>query len=200
MKQENGVAGIFGMKVGFAGKKKLSLFAALKFFLLLFTFDASYGMQQEYVLAFRDRPLGTVGHTPAVLHLKKALYEQNPEINVSDYRLKRIILVAKSSSGHGVVQLQVGPQKSAIHGVDGTPHDYTRNDLSTYGRVSIHNPFYDSWGPWQLYLWGKIKVRQVILVVERRKKHRYGWRIPKLYMLENSVIAVGYYVQGQQEQ
>ncbi len=133
------------------------------------------GPKDRYVLDFGDTQFRGYRGEPAKLYLKKALRRQYPWVNVSDYRLRKVVLVAKTYHGRGKAQLRVGPEMSDMYRVGGHPNYYYKDRHNSFDKVRIHNPFHDSWGPWQLYLRGNFKVRKVVLVVERRGQHHYDY-------------------------
>lgn len=144
------------------------------FLLLLFPLQAMAGGKDRLVLDFADSHIrGSRGYA-STLYLKKALLEQYPGINISDYRLRKVVVVAKSKIGRGDVQLRVGPEVTGRYRVAGSPGGFYSNHPRSFDRVGIHNPFGDSWGPWQLLLNGNFKVRKVELVVEERHPRRHG--------------------------
>lgn len=127
----------------------------------------------RFVLDFGGSHIVSERHGNSSLYLKKELQEQYPGIVVSNYRLRKVILVAKSKRGSGEAQLRVGPKLTGRYRVGGNPRMFSSNHDKSYNSVWIDNPFYDSWGPWQLLLQGNLKVREVVLVVEERK-HLHG--------------------------
>ncbi len=133
------------------------------------------GHKERFVLDFGDQQFSSYHGEPSTLYLKKALRRQYPYVNVSDYRLRKVVLVAKTYYGRGNAQLRVGPEMTDLYRVGGHPHQFDRKKRNSFDKVRIHNPFRDSWGPWQLYLRGNFKVRKVVLVVEKRHQSHYGW-------------------------
>lgn len=132
------------------------------------------GQRERFILNFGDSHIRGQRGGVAPIFLKKALHRQHPWVNVSEYRLKKVVLVAKTKHGQGGAQLRVGPKVTGFQGVGGHPRGFHRNHPKSFDRVRIHNPFNQSWGPWQLLLKGNFKVRKVALVVEKRRSHRYG--------------------------
>lgn len=133
------------------------------------------GYKDKFVIDFGDQQFNGHYGEPNTLYLKKALRRQYPRVNVSDYRLRRVVLVAKTYHGRGKAQLRVGPEMTDLYNVGGHPEGFHGNRHGSFDKVKIRNPFRDSWGPWQLYLRGTFKVRQVVLVVEKRERENYGW-------------------------
>lgn len=142
--------------------------------LLLSPLQASAGKgraeRERFVLDFGDSHF----RGNPTLFLKRELLNQYPRINIADYRLRRVVLVAKTKVGHGSAQLRVGPEVSPHYRVDGAPRDFHSYHPRSFDRVRIRNPFHDSWGPWQLFLKGNFKVRKIVLVVEKRYREHYG--------------------------
>ena len=164
--------------VGMKNKKKnfLPMKVALfgLFVLLLFPMSSMAGTDR-LVLDFGDSHLRSDNGYASTLFLKRALLEQYPGIEVSDYRLRRVVVVAKSKAGRGNVQLRVGPEVSGRYRVAGIPRDFRNGQRYTFDRIRIDNPFGDSWGPWQLHFHGNFKVRKVVLILEERPRRHYGW-------------------------
>lgn len=127
--------------------------------------------RERFVLDFGDSHF----RGNPTLFLKRELLNQYPGINISDYRLRRVVLVAKTKKGQGSAQLRVGPELSPQYRVDGLPRAFHSHHPESFDRIRIRNPFRDSWGPWQLFLQGNFKVRKVVLVLERRHYAQYGY-------------------------
>lgn len=113
----------------------------------------------------------------STLHLKRVFKQQYPGVDVSDYRLKKLVLLAKTKFGKGEAQLRVGPEVSDVYRVNGRPNRFHDDRKKTFDKVKISNPYSGSWGPWQLQLRGIFKISKVVLVAEKRKRHHYG-RMP----------------------
>lgn len=131
--------------------------------------------QGRYVINYGDRNFLGHGGEPSVLFLKRELLYQYPGLDVTNLRLREVVLVAKSKIGRGVAQLRVGPEISNFYQVAGRPRDFFSRNRYTFARVNINNPFRQSWGPWQLHLKGNFKVRKVILIVEERSRPQYQY-------------------------
>lgn len=155
-------------------KSYRSILLLLAFSFLLFFPLQAMADEERLVLDFGDSHVRSSRGYASTLYLKKALSEQYPWINVSDYRLRKVVVVAKTKMGRGDVQLRVGPELTGHYRVAGSPRNFHDNDRRSFDRVRIHNPFKDSWGPWQLLLNGNFKVRKVVLVVEERRGRHYG--------------------------
>lgn len=128
--------------------------------------------RERFMLDFGDSYIRGQRGEAAPIFLKKALHRQHPWINVSEYRLKKVVLVAKTKHGRGGARLRVGPEVTGFHGVGGHPRGFHRKHRKSFDRVHIYNPSNQSWGPWQLLLRGNFKVRKVVLEVEKRRAHR----------------------------
>lgn len=138
--------------------------------------DPHHGVEKEkFVIDLGNTTFRGRDQNGSTLLLKRMLKEQHPWVAITDYRLKKVVVVAKTKYGRGKIQLRVGPEYSDRYRVSGRPQDFQSYHRHTYDRVHIHSPFHDSWGPWQLKLDGHFKVRKVVLVVEKRKPHHYGW-------------------------
>lgn len=143
--------------------------------LLLFPLQAAAGKgkadRERFVLDFGDSHF----RGNPTLFLKRELLNQYPGINIADYRLRRVVLVAKTKAGYGSAQLRVGPELSPQYRVNGAPRSFHSYHPESFDRIRIRNPFHDSWGPWQLFLQGNFKVRKIVLVVEKRYQEHYGY-------------------------
>jgi len=164
-------------------RKNLGFFSFTMLMIVLFsvpvTASARKGRpiaeQERYVLDFGNSYYHGVQGDGATLYLKKALKRQYPGIDISNYRLDEIVLVAKTRFGKGNAQLRVGPGLTGVYRVAGRPQDFNSNRKHSFDRVRIDSPFHDSWGPWQLNLRGIFKVQKVVLLLEKRQNHHYGW-------------------------
>lgn len=164
-------------------RKRLGFFSFAVLMIVLFsipvTASARKGRpmaeQEKFVLDFGNSYYHGVKGDGSTLYLKKALKRQYPGIDISDYRLDEIVLVAKTKFGKGNAQLRVGPGLTGLYRVAGRPRDFNSNGKHSFDRVRIDSPFHDSWGPWQLNLQGIFKVRKVVLLLEKRNSHHYGW-------------------------
>lgn len=157
-------------------KKKL-VYCIILFFLFALPLNVM-AARDQFVLNFEDSYINGTKGRPATLYLKKALRQQYPGIDVTEFRLLKVILMAKTKKGGGVAQLRVGPEVSDSYRVNGYPRRFHHNNRDSFDRVSIENPYKNSRGPWQLNLKGKFKIRKVVLFVEERKRHHYGWWSP----------------------
>ncbi|MFN2355052.1 MAG: hypothetical protein ABR512_11080 [Desulfopila sp.] len=157
------------------GAVACSILAVLVLLCLPLNAAAGNDRQRErFILNFGDSHIRGGRGEVAPIFLKKAMQRQYPRVNVSQYRLKKVVLVAKTQHGRGGAQLRVGPKVTGFHGVGGHPRGFNKNHRKSFDRVGIHNPFNQSYGPWQLLLKGNFKVRKVALVVEERHTNRYG--------------------------
>jgi len=160
------------------GKIRVSLsYCVILFFLFALPLNVM-AAKDRFVLDFQDCYMNGTKGEPASLYLKKALRQQYPGVDVTDFRLLKVVLLAKTKKGKGTAQLRVGPEVSDFHRVDGHPRVFNHNKRNTFDKVSIVSPYHNSRGPWQLNLRGKFKVRKVVLVVEERKRRHYGWWSP----------------------
>ncbi len=77
-----------------------------------------------------------------LLKLKAALLRVDPDADVTDLRLQRVRVVAKSREGHGRVSLRVGQSYSTGVTVAGSPATYDDSQPATFTTVTIaaHRP------------------------------------------------------------
>ena len=99
------------------------------------------------------------------IFLKRRLREEYG-VNLNRFRIKAVVLVAKSRHGGGKAYLTVGDASSFEEIIDGRPHEFLRR--GGYSRVRLRNPKRNSRGPWQLHLRGQIKIKKVIVKLERK--------------------------------
>lgn len=135
---------------------------------------ASAKGRERFVLNFGDGHYRAHRGQYSTLFLKREMIRQYPRLNIVDYRLKKVVVMAKTKHGRGRVQLRVGPEITHPYRVGGHPGQFHRHHPGTFDRVRIRNPFADSWGPWQLRLQGNFKVRKVVLIMEERGRRHYG--------------------------
>jgi len=107
---------------------------------------------------------------PATIHLKKALHQQYPWVDIEKAHLYKIILEAKSMHGYGQAQLRVGEKRTASYRVDGVPMKFHVKKARTFDRVELVNPASRSRGPWQVDLRGNFIVKKITVVVDSRSR------------------------------
>lgn len=105
----------------------------------------------------------------SVIRLKQEIKKRHPRINFNNWDLKRVVLVAKSARGFGEASLKVGRRGSRIETVDGNRFDFRRR--GHYHRVAFFAPGSDR-GKWQIHMQGRIKVKKVIVVAQRKRSRR----------------------------
>ena len=89
-------------------------------------------------------------------------------INSKRFNLKKVVLVAKSARGRGLAYLTVGYFSSFEETINGNRYDF--DSRGGFDRVRFRSPKRNSRGPWQLHLRGKIKIKKIILKLERRNR------------------------------
>ncbi len=120
---------------------------------------------QRVTLNFRGR----IFHGQGTLMLQREIQMQRPGINLRDFELRSVTLVAKSRHGMGRATLRVGHQTSMDQILRGNPYDFMSEAPYTYDTVRFNSPAYSSsMGPWQILLRGNIKVRRVDVVLVRK--------------------------------
>ncbi len=156
---------------------KLLVSRSLLFAILMLSCIPAWVMasQERFVLDFNDSHIRGHKGEVATIFLKKSLKEQYPWVQVSDLKLKKVVLVAKSKQGRGGAGLRVGTLATDMHEVGGSPRAFHNNGRSSFDRVKFWNPSHGSRGPWQLGLRGNFIVRKVILIVDNhRNRDRYS--------------------------
>jgi hypothetical protein len=138
-------------------------------FLALATVMAIPSMAQaarRVVLQYNDTVFRT--RTGAdTLHLKQKLRNQHG-INASRFNLLSAKLVAKSRRGGGEARLKVGQNTSRWKRVTGHQDDWNVRRPRTFDRVEFTNRRRSN-GVWQIKMQGRIKVRKVVLSIERKR-------------------------------
>lgn len=140
-----------------------SLFAMVILFILPINVMAS---QQRFVLNFNDSHMRGYKGESATIFLKKALKDQYPWVRISDFELKKVVLVAKSKMGRGGAELRVGKWATGMNEVGGNPDSFRDRNRFSFDRVRFWNPSKNSNGPWQIGLRGDFIVRKVVLEVK----------------------------------
>ena len=102
------------------------------------------------------------------LKLKNLANSAHSGIELENYDLESVRLVAKSRGGNGKATLVVGQQDSFTYDIDGTAADFFNQAAYTFDRLDIVNPKNNSNGVWQIGLKGNIIVRKVVLLLEEK--------------------------------
>jgi hypothetical protein len=135
--------------------------------------------REKIVLDFDDSYYHAGKGKTATLLLKHELRRQYPRLKVKNFKLRKVVLVAKSKWGHGTAQLLVGNNASHPERINGFPAQYHDNRGYSFDRVPFHNPSRASDGRWQIALQGNLVVRKVILVLDdhdyRFTNRMYSW-------------------------
>lgn len=91
-------------------------------------------------------------------------------VRAADYRLEKVVLVAKTKAGRGSAYLSVGGRETYDQTIDGRPRDFHTEDRYTYDRYEFYNPQRrGSDGAWQLHLQGNFKIKRVVVFMERKR-------------------------------
>lgn len=123
------------------------------------------------------------GRGQAYFHIKRAFQNQYPHLDVSQYRLCRLVLQAKSSR-RGAVRLRVGGDMSPWYSIERRDK---RGFFEPRGRLSqktiLTSPSRDGWGPWLLFFRGEVMVDRVVIMVKKRGRSQHhgsakDFRIP----------------------
>ena len=138
-------------------KLKISLFIL---FIALAT-QVSAESVQRFVLRYD----GEVFRGQSTIYLKREIRNQHPHMRLRNLHLERVVVVAKSARGNGLVYLQTGAYRSREELIDGNRHDFLGQ--GQYFRIPFSSPR-SGLGPWQLHLRGKIKIKKIIVIVSGR--------------------------------
>lgn len=146
--------------------KSLFKFSALAFSLLFATtLFAQY--EKKFVLKY----YGERFTQNSVLKLKQGLKNQHG-LNVNKWRIERVRLVAKSRQGNGRAKLVVGPNHTRWQRVDGGQRAFRIDQPWTWDKINFRNPSYRSEGNWQIHTRGNLKVKRVVMFLERKRDLR----------------------------
>jgi hypothetical protein len=101
------------------------------------------------------------------IFVKREIKSKYPHIDLSKAKLKHILLVAKSKRGRGTAQLKVGHSLGYEETIDGMPSKFLSNMPHTFDKVMLVNDSHFSKGVWQILLEGKIKVKQMVVIIKK---------------------------------
>ncbi|MCB0378157.1 MAG: hypothetical protein KDD33_06670 [Bdellovibrionales bacterium] len=98
--------------------------------------------------------------------------QQELGLNTQQYKIISATLVAKSRAGQGKASFKVGSAESPEQKIPGRPADFQNNSDWSYSTLDFSNPSVFSNGndngAWQIHLRGNIKVKEVILILEKK--------------------------------
>jgi len=135
------------------------------FALLFSAVSLARPVEKKFVLKFQGQRF----QQQSKLFLKQELQRQHG-INVQNFKLKKVRLVAKSKNGNGRAKLVVGQDQTQMKYINGHPQDFRYNAPETWDRINFRNPSYNSRGNWQIHMRGKIKVKRVVVWLERKRR------------------------------
>lgn len=119
------------------------------------------------------------------IFLKREIKARYPHLRLVNFDIKRVRVVAKSRHGRGQVSLMVGGVEADRATIYGTPQDFHVDRPYTFDRIVMQN-FHRSQGAWQLALRGNIKVRRVVVVVNRSRGGGGVGPAPRPYSMDCS--------------
>ena len=121
----------------------------------------------------------------SVLYLKREIMNQHPYMSLQDYDLEGVTLVAKSKMGRGQAELMVGNSSQDRGTIGGDPRDFQSAMEYTFDRVQLNNYSGRDNGAWQIHMDGNIKVRSVIVYLQREfSRPPHPPRPPRLTTVE----------------
>jgi hypothetical protein len=101
------------------------------------------------------------------LNLKDEIRYQYPDLNIENYQLKAINVVAKTYDGRGSAYLQIGSATTYAKRFGGSPDLFYSRDENTFDRVDFYSPTNQPVdGSWLLRLNGNFIIRRMMAVVE----------------------------------
>jgi hypothetical protein len=120
---------------------------------------------ERYVLQLRDTEFARA----SAVDLKQLLQRQH-RVQVNQYDIRQVVVTAKSFMGRGAASLQVGRARSNELRVHGSPQGYFRSDSRSFDQVVLFSPVRESSrDQWKLNLNGRVKVRQIVVVMDRSR-------------------------------
>ncbi len=128
---------------------------------------------ERYSIDFADSHIRGFRDSEATLYLKKSFKAQYPWLRLRDYNLRKVVLVAKSKYGRGRAALRVGQERGEQFRVAGFPRDFRNHRRYSFDTVHLYNPSCSSHGRWQIRLNGNFIVREVVVVLEKKRAPRY---------------------------
>lgn len=115
----------------------------------------------------------------SVLKIKQLIKQQRPNIDLSQMKLKKVTLVAKSKQGRGQATLVTGQSAGYPATVYGSPRGFHSNAPRTYSEVSLRNTSGSSQGRWQVELRGNIKVDEIVVTMKKMGRGQApSWPVP----------------------
>lgn len=145
---------------------KTTIFTLLSTLMLLFSSLAT-AQVRDFEIDLGDR----VYRDHSVLTLRQFIESQHPRIDLENWNLEKVRLVAKSHIGKGQARLVVGNWKSHQQTVAGRPVDWDWNHPRSFDRVDFYNQVRNDDGKhWQIHLDGNFKVRKVIITAKRERR------------------------------
>ncbi|OFZ22977.1 MAG: hypothetical protein A2202_07665 [Bdellovibrionales bacterium RIFOXYA1_FULL_36_14] len=128
----------------------------------LLTLTVSLFAQERMIIEMRDQ----VFQGSSVLNLKQLARRFNMGFDPTRFDLKGVYVVAKSRHGMGEAYLQVGNERSYVERISGNPMDFEIDRPMTYEQISL-NINDGSRGEWELYLKGIVRIKRIVLLMER---------------------------------
>jgi hypothetical protein len=135
--------------------------------LLCFPALSAASYSEQLSMHFHDINMQSRRSEPVTIFLKKELKNRYPDLDISTFELKKVLVVAKSNKGRGIVKLYIGNDVIDENVISPTPHSFRNPSQYTFEQISIRNRTDHSNGPWQLQFSGNIILRKIILFVER---------------------------------
>ena len=138
---------------------------------MLFTFNSQADTQRIVIDMYDQVYQGR----QSVLPLKRLIKRQHPRMNMDNFNLVRVRLVAKSRHGRGQANLVVGRWQSNSQTIGGRPVDWNWDRPRSFDRIVFHNQVRrDDEKRWQIHMRGNIKVRKVVVVLEREQRRGHA--------------------------
>lgn len=145
-----------------------ALFFALLSSVLFMLPTVSSAQQRDITIDLGDR----VYQGQSTLHIRQLIERQYPRINLDNWNLLKVRLVAKSRHGQGQAKLVVGQWQSPSQNIGGRPVDWNWDQPQSFDRMDFYNRVRrDDNKRWQIHMHGNIKVRKLVITGERERSH-----------------------------
>ncbi|MBF0368001.1 MAG: hypothetical protein HQL52_00945 [Magnetococcales bacterium] len=152
--------------------------ALLFFFFLTGTAAAAAAADKRVILHYDNQRFSGFNNE---LRLKSELKKHFPDLNLKRYQLAEVELKATSRKGRAKAQLKVGSWKSETQRIPGKKRGHYKKrghfkkEAKNSDELRFENESDRSAGKWRLVLNGDVKVQQVTLKLEKKRRYK-AWR------------------------
>lgn len=147
---------------------KTKVLVILSAVMMLFSFH-SQAETQRIVIDMHDQ---VYQGQQSVLPLRQLIHRQHPRLILDNFNLETVRLVAKSRHGRGQAKLVVGQWDSNYQTISGRPVDWNWDQPRSFDRLDFYPRVRrDDDKRWQIHMNGNIKVRRIVVTLERERGH-----------------------------